>query len=154
MNAVCMTGRMTRDPEVKTTQAGVSVCNFTIAVDRNRQKSGQPRVSDFVSVVAWRNDADFIVKYFHKGDMIAVVGELQSRKYTAKDGTERTAWEVHADNVGFCGGKNNGSVTIESDLPVQPSVDKCDSGTGTIGLTFTALNADYEEITTDDDPPF
>jgi single-strand DNA-binding protein len=136
-----MTGRMTRDPEVKTTQSGVSVCNFTIAVDRNHQKSGQPRVSDFVSVVAWRNDADFIVKYFHKGDMIAVVGELQSRKYTAKDGTEHTVWEVECTNVGFCG-KRQANANGAEDLPKPPSINPSDTP------------ADYEEIVGDDELPF
>lgn len=145
MNVVCMTARMARDPEVKMTQNGTSVCTFSGAVDRTYQKSGEERVCDFVTFVAWRKEADFVGKYFRKGDMISIVGELQSREYTAKDGSKRTAWEVIVSNAGFCGGKNkSANEASTADLPTPPSV----------AAATVAPDVDYEEITTDDELPF
>ena len=104
MNNICMTGRLTSAPEIKKTTSGVSVCSISVAVDRDYKVNGE-KATDFIQCVFWRGTAEFVGKYFKKGDMIAVVGSLESRKYTDKDGNNRTVWEVKADKVSFCGGK-------------------------------------------------
>lgn len=104
INNVVIMGRLTKDPELKTTQSGLSVVSFTVAVDRNCQKDGERR-ADFLNVVAWRQTAEFVEKYFMKGSMIAVQGSIQTRKYEDKNGNKRTAVEIVADNVSFCGSK-------------------------------------------------
>ena len=105
LNSIIIMGRLTSTPELKTTTSGISVTSFTVAVDRRFQKQGEEKQTDFLNVVAWRQAADFVCKYFNKGDMIAVQGELQTRRYEDKDGNKRTATEIVADNVSFCGGK-------------------------------------------------
>ena len=104
MNNICITGRLTSAPEIKKTTSGVSVCSVSIAVDRDYKVNGE-KATDFIPCVFWRGTAEFVGKYFRKGDMIAVVGSLESRKYKDKDGNNRTVWEVKADKVNFCGGK-------------------------------------------------
>ena len=108
MNNICITGRLTSAPEIKKTTSGVSVCSVSIAVDRDYKVNGE-KATDFIPCVFWRGTAEFVGKYFSKGDMIAVVGSLESRKYTDKDGNNRTVWEVKADKVSFCGGKKEAS---------------------------------------------
>ena len=108
MNTICLTGRVCAQPELKQTTSGVSVCSVSIAVDRDYKVNGQ-KASDFIPCVFWRVTAEFVAKYFGKGDMIAVVGSLESRKYTDKDGNNRTVWEIIADKVNFCGGKKEAS---------------------------------------------
>ena len=108
LNSVIIMGRLTADPELRTTPNGLSVTSFTVAVDRN-YKSGDERQTDFISVVAWRGTADFVTRFFKKGQMIAVQGSLQVRNYEDKNGNKRTAYDVVADNVSFCGSKNEGS---------------------------------------------
>lgn len=105
MNNICITGRLTSAAEIKKTTSGVPVCSISIAVDRDYKVNGE-KATDFIPCVFWRGTAEFIGKYFSKGDMIAVVGSLESRKYKDKDGNNRTVWEVKADKVNFCGGKN------------------------------------------------
>ena len=107
LNHIDLMGRLVRDPEVKTTQSGVAVCNFTIAVDRD-YKNGDERVADFVDCVAWRGTAEFVQKYFSKGRMAVVSGSLQSRKWEDKDGNKRTSWEVQVQNVYFGDSKRDG----------------------------------------------
>lgn len=107
LNSVIIMGRLTADPELRTTTNGLSVTSFTVAVDRN-YKSGDERQTDFISVVAWRGTADFVTRFFKKGQMIAVQGSLQVRNYEDKNGNKRTAYDVVADNVSFCGSKNEG----------------------------------------------
>ena len=99
LNVFALQGRMARDPELRQTTAGKSVCNFTIACDRGKDQT------DWFDVVAWEKSAEFICKYFRKGSMILLEGRLQSRKYQDKNGNNRTAVEVVAGNVNFCGGK-------------------------------------------------
>lgn len=105
LNVVALTGRLTRDPELKTTQDGTSVVSFSIAVDRN-YKSGNEYKADFINIVAWRQTAEFISRYFHKGSMIAIQGSLQQRQYYDKNNNTRTVYEVVADSVSFCSNKN------------------------------------------------
>jgi single-strand DNA-binding protein len=110
VNNVVIMGRMVRDPELRQLDNGTSVTTFSVAVDRNYvDKTTNERQADFLNVVAWRQTADFVCKYFHQGDMIAIEGSLQSRKYTDKDGNNRIAIEIVASNVSFCGGKNSGN---------------------------------------------
>ena len=100
MNKVILCGNLTRDPEVRSTPNGVSVCNFTIAVNRRMQKDGQQE-TDFFNVVAWRSLADLCGKYLAKGRKVNVFGAIQTRTYEAKDGTKRTAFDIVADEVEF-----------------------------------------------------
>lgn len=110
LNHVVIMGRMVRDPELRQLDNGTSVTSFSVAVERNYvDKTTNERQADFLNVVAWRQTADFVCKYFHQGDMIALEGSLQSRKYTDKDGNNRIAIEIVASNVSFCGGKNGGN---------------------------------------------
>ena len=103
LNRVILMGRLVSDPELKTTPSGVSVTTFRVAVDRNYVKQGEEREADFFDVVCWRQTAEFVCRYFGKGAMIAVDGQLQSRTYQAKDGSNRYVVEVVADNVSFTG---------------------------------------------------
>lgn len=105
LNSVIIMGRLTADPELRTTQSGLSVTSFTVAVDR-AYKIGDERQTDFINCVAWRGTADFVTGYFKKGQMIAVQGSLQTSNYEDKNGNKRTAYDVVADNVSFCGSKN------------------------------------------------
>ena len=116
-NFVVLTGRLTADPELKTTQSGVSVVSFCVAVQR-QYKSGEDPITDFINIVAWRHTAEFVTKYFHKGNMIGIEGSIQTRKYTDKDGNNRTAFEVLANNVQFVEGKRNSTdVNVATDSP-------------------------------------
>ena len=148
MNVITLMGRLTNDPELKTTPNGVSVTSFTIAVDRSYTPKGQEKQTDFITCVAWRNTAEFISKYWHKGQRIAVKGELQTRKYTANDGGQRTAYEVVVDNAFFCESKeqNQQPVTIEQ-LPQHSAPS---------AQYQQAVNSQqgFEEIITDEDLPF
>ena len=101
-NLVVLTGRITADTELKTTPNGVSVCTFSIAVDRGY---GENKQTDFINIVAWRQTAEFVSKYFSKGSMIGIEGSIQTRKYQDKNGNTRTAFEVVANNVQFIEGK-------------------------------------------------
>ena len=110
LNHVVIMGRMVRDPELRQLDNGTSVTSFSVAVERNYvDKTTNERQADFLNVVAWRQTADFVCKYFHQGDMIALEGSLHSRKYTDKDGNNRIAIEIVASNISFCGGKNGGN---------------------------------------------
>ncbi len=104
LNTAIIMGRLTADPELRKTTSGLSVTSFTVAVERN-YKSGEERQADFINVVAWRGTADFVSTYFKKGQMIAVQGSIQTRNYEDKNGNKRTAVEIVADNVSFCGSK-------------------------------------------------
>lgn len=105
INCAVIMGRLVADPELRTTASGVSVTSFCVAVDRSYVKPGEERQADFINVVAWRQTADFVTRYFHKGSMIAVQGSIQTRSYEDKNGAKRTAVEIIADNVSFCGSK-------------------------------------------------
>ena len=100
LNHITIMGRLTRDPELRSTQNGVSVAALTVAVDRDGT-SGNEKKTDFIDCVAWRGTAEFISKYFRKGSMIIVVGKLQSRKWQDREGNNRISWEVVADSVYF-----------------------------------------------------
>lgn len=108
LNIVALMGRLTRDPEMRKTPQGVSVATFTVAVDRSFVKQGEERQADFIDIVCWRNTAEFVCKYFQKGSMIALNGSIQTRTYQDKNGNNRKAFEIVADNVHFAGEKKDG----------------------------------------------
>ena len=119
-NLVVLTGRLTADAELKTTNNGVSVCSFTIAVER-RYKQGEERQADFINIVAWRQTAEFVSKHFSKGNMIGIEGSIQTRKYQDKDGNNRTAFEVVANNVQFVEPKRSEGATEGNSSPTPQS---------------------------------
>lgn len=103
MNTSCLTGRLTKDPEVKQTQNGTSVVRFTIAVDRNyKDKRTVQYETDFIQIAAWRHNAEFVGKYFRKGNMIAVTGRIQTETWTDQDGNKRRSMYILADDLSFC----------------------------------------------------
>ena len=102
LNQIFIMGRLTRDPELRRTQSGTAVASFTLAVDRDiKDKQTGEKATDFIEVVAWRNTAEFVSKYFSKGRMAVVAGRLQMRKWTDKEGNNRISAEVVADNIYF-----------------------------------------------------
>lgn len=135
MNKVVITGRLTADPELKKTQSDVANCRFTVAVDRKfADKETGERQADFITCVAWRQTAEFLCKYFNKGKMICVEGNLRTGSYQDKNHEDVTHYttEVYVDNIEFCGGKNEnegGQNTAPQQTP-----------------------ASVEEVTTDDLP--
>lgn len=134
LNTAIIMGRICNDLELRRTPQGVEVTKFTVAVDRAYTKQGEERKTDFINVTAWRGTATFITKYFKKGSMIAVQGAIQTGSYE-KDGNKYNTFEIVADNVSFCGGKNDGQSSNGTDTPsFTPSADD-----------FTAL-ADDDEL--------
>lgn len=110
MNSVILMGRLTADPELKTTNNGLNYCRFTVAVDRYTK--GEDKKTDFINCMAWRQTAEFISRYFTKGKMIAVQGSIQTGSFTNKDGAKVYTTDVLVDKAHFCGDK--GSVTNQS----------------------------------------
>ncbi|MFA5585447.1 MAG: single-stranded DNA-binding protein [Saccharofermentanales bacterium] len=104
MNKAILMGRLVRDPEIRTTQSGISVCNFTVACDRRTRATDGTRqnTADFIPCVAWRQQAEFISKYFFKGDRILLVGSIQPRSWEDQAGQKRYTTEVIVDEVEFC----------------------------------------------------
>lgn len=101
MNKAILIGNLTRDPEVRTTPSGVTVCNFSIAVNRRFKNQAGEQITDFFNIIAWRQLGDMCGKYLAKGRRVCVVGEIQTRNYDAKDGTKRSVTEIVADEVEF-----------------------------------------------------
>ena len=138
LNSVCLMGRLTADPELKSTQSGVSVCSFRIAVDRTYTPKGQEKQTDFINIVTWRGTAEFVSRYFHKGQLVAVQGSIQTSQYTDRDGNKRTAFDVVADNVFF-------------------AEKKAESGETKQGAGYDHspdIQGDFEEIIGDESLPF
>ena len=149
LNIAILQGRLVADPELRHTPNNVAVTSFTIAVDRSYVKSGAERQADFIDIVAWRNTAEFVCKYFRKGQMIALQGSIQTRSYTDSQGIKRKAFEIVADNVHFADSKrDNSSGTTYSEQSRQESAPAP-------APAYTSGNTgDFEEIITDDDLPF
>lgn len=125
LNKVILMGRLTKDPELKYTPSNVAVTSFTIAVDRRYQKDGNKQ-ADFIPIIAWRNTAEFICKWFSKGRLICVSGSLQARTYDDKDGKKVYVTEVVADEVNFCGDKQKQEGVPVDDtgfIPVEDDPD-------------------------------
>lgn len=114
LNKVTLIGNLTADTELKQTTSGVSVCSFTIAVNRRFTKEGDQQTADFIPVVTWRKDAEFVAKHFKKGTPILICGELQSRSWTDAQGQKKYALEVVADEVGFVEAKRDGAAPAPS----------------------------------------
>lgn len=132
LNEVVLQGRLTRDPELRTTNSGSPVCNFTLAVERDFKNSEGVRETDFIDVITWRNTAEFVSRNFHKGQMANAVGRLEVRKYQDRDGNTRTQYAVVADNVYFCG-------------------DKKTEGTNTLPVPVGGPENDFKEYNENDD---
>lgn len=133
MNYIAIKGRLVKNPELKTTQSGVSVCTITVAVDRSYSAGGEKQ-TDFFDCVFWRQGADFVSKYFTKGKEIIIQGEMQSRKWQDKDGNNRISWEIQNCRAEFCGSKTDGG---------QPS-----------GNVQTATAGGFTAVDDDEDMPF
>ena len=153
INSVVIMGRLTADPELKTTNSGLSVTRFTVAVDRQYQKDKEKK-ADFINVVAWRQTAEFVSRYFSKGSMIAVQGSIQTDKYKDKSGNSRTSFQVVADNVSFCGSKKEtGGSYTDINVKRQESMDNFGPDIEWAERAHDA--AIYESIFgSDDDLPF
>lgn len=117
LNCAVIMGRLTAKPELRTTQSGLAVTSFIVAVDRPYAKQGEERQTDFINVVAWRQTAAFVTCYFEKGQMIAVQGAIQTRHYEDKNGNKRTAVEIVANSVSFCGEKKKEAAPSEAPAP-------------------------------------
>lgn len=144
LNKAIIMGRLVRDPDIRTTQSGLSVCSFSVAVDRDIvDKSTNQRETDFINVTAWRNTADFVGKYFSKGSLIVVEGRIQVRSYTDKENNKRIATEIVANSVYFGGSKKKDGDS--ADAPSAPSFN-----------TFAALQGNYADMGApdEDDLPF
>ena len=140
LNCAVIMGRLTADPELRQTPSGVSVTRFTVAVDRGYVKPGEERKADFINVVAWRQTAEFVSRYFVKGSMIAVQGSIQTGSYE-KDGVKRSTFEIIADNVSFCGSKSESATGGAPRTTAAPS--------------FSNGSADeFAAMADDDDLPF
>ena len=122
MNKVILVGNLTRDPELITTNNGISVCKFGLAVQRRFTNQNGEREADFINIVAWRQNADFCYKYFKKGNKVALVGSLQTRSYDAQDGTKRYVTEVIADDVELYTPKSENANKPQTEASVKQEV--------------------------------
>ena len=149
LNCAVIMGRLVADPELRTTPSGISVISFRVAVDRNFVRQGEERQADFIDVVAWRQTAEFVSRYFRKGSMIAVQGSIQTRNYEDRNGNKRTAVEIVADNVSFCGSKAEsgtaGSNAARYEEPARPQAAPAFASGGM---------GDFNDIQDDDELPF
>lgn len=128
MNKVFLIGNLTKDPEMRSTQSGVAVCNFAIAVNRRFKNANGEQETDFLNVIAWRQLAELCGKYLVKGRKVAVTGSIQTRTYEAKDGSKRTAWDIVADEVEILTTQNQQSSTQSAPGAYTTAASK-DSGT-------------------------
>lgn len=142
LNICALQGRLARDPELRQTNTGKQVATFTLAVDRGRRDANGQSQADWIPVIAWEKAAEFAYKWLHKGQMVAVDGRLQSRTYTAKDGTNRTALEIVANNIHFCGSKAESAAPACSPAPAAPAP------------SFAPVREDWQLIEDEGDLPF
>ena len=146
LNNVVLMGRLASLPELKQTSSGVEVTSFSIAIDRDYVRQGEERQTDFINCVAWRQTAKFITSYFRKGQMIAVIGSIQTRSYEDKTGAKRVATDVVVANASFCGSKDDGG----HEEKTKPAVS-----VPNIELDFEELPDDnFEEVLNNTDLPF
>ena len=151
LNVVAIMGRLVADPELRTTTQGNSVCSFRITCARCYVQRGQERQADFVDIVAWRQQADFVSKYFQKGSMIAVEGSLQTRNYQDKNGNNRTAVEVVANNISFAGAKRQDAQSAPS--YEQQTISHVQQAKAQSGFAQGSAD-DFAVIDDNDDLPF
>lgn len=126
-NRIILMGRLTKDPELKTTQSGVTMCRFSIAVDRAYSK-GQEKQTDFFDITAWRQTAEFVSKYFSKGKCILIEGKLQNNNYTDQNGVKQYRNAIIADNVAFCGDKSGNQQNGQAPPAQQPYQNQYQQG--------------------------
>ena len=144
LNAIFLHGRLTADPELKSTSGGIPYCNFTVAVD-GFAKKGEDKPTDFFTCVAWRNTAEMICKYFRKGKEIVISGEMHSSRYADSDGNNRTSWKVTVNSVDFCGSAKEPEANGYVSGIVTPELVLEDVGNGKD--SFSGM----KELSTDDD---
>ena len=149
-NKVILVGNMTADPELKQTAGGLSVCSFSIAVNRRFARSEQAQQTvDFINIVTWRQSAEFVSRYFKKGNPILICGQLQTRTWTDNQGQKRYATEVHADEVSFVASAN------QNGAPMQGAQGGAYTPDAYGAPSFnSAGSANFEEIPSDGDLPF
>lgn len=156
LNNCILMGRLVSDPELKTTNSGISVCSFRIAVDRNYAKQGEERQVDFINCQAWRQSAEFLCRYFAKGQLIVLDGSLQSRTYKDKNGNNRFIMEVIVNNFYFTGDRRNKTSSNNYDVPLPheapPEQQNIQNSTDDIYINGTL--EEFEVLTDDDDLPF
>ena len=144
LNLIVLHGRLTADTELKQTQCGVSLCNFTFAVDRS-YKSGEDRIADFFNCTAWRGLGEMIAKHFKKGKEIALYGEMQSQRWQDDGGNNRISWVVSVKSIDFCGSKSDSKPSADVD-PNNDPLQQFSNG---------LKNQGFEEVAdSDDDLPF
>lgn len=147
LNVVVLTGRLTADPELKHTPNDTAVTSFTIAVNRRFSRPGEEKQTDFIDIVAWRSTAEFVCKYFGKGQLVSVEGSIQTRTYQDKDGNKRKVFEVIARDVQFAESKKSAAAnSTESNESLHAVSDNIPYSSGN--------NEDFQTIETDDDLPF
>lgn len=153
-NRVILMGRLTRDPELRTTQSGIQMCRFSVAVDRQYTKQGEERQADFFDVTVWRSTAEFVCRYFTKGKMIHIEGRLQNNNYTDQNGVKHYATTIIADSVSFCGDKT-GAQGQQDYKPSQAAVPQS-SPTPAKQQNEIDLGdlGEFEEILSDGEVPF
>ncbi len=157
LNIAVLMGRLVADPELRHTPNDIAVTSFTIAVERSYVKAGAERQADFIDIVAWRSTAEFVCKYFRKGQMIAVQGSIQTRSYTDSQGVKRKAFEIVADNVHFADSKrdnNPGGSTSFNNYNNYGEQSRQESPAAPAPAYTSGNTGDFEEIITDDDLPF
>ena len=145
MNKCILMGRLTRDPEMRQTPAGVALCSFSIAVNRRFAKEGQ-QTADFINCTAWRQQAEFICKYFHKGAMIAVVGNLQSRSWENQEGKKQYATDVVVDEVYFTGSKNESGTSGGQEGYSAPQPKQSNSFGDIDSMGFQAIDGSEDDL--------
>ena len=145
LNKVVLMGRLTKDPELKYTPSNVAVTTFTVAVDRNYARQGEQRQTDFINIVAWRTTAEFVAKYFTKGQLIALSGSIQTRTWDDNEGKKHYVTEVVADEVGFVENKSDSAPGTQytPDAYSAPSYSNTD-----------AVAPKFEAVPDEDDLPF
>lgn len=138
LNVIAIMGRLSRDPELRQTTTGKNVASFTIACSRGRKDANGKDLVDWIPVVAWEHTAEFVCRYFEKGSLIAIDGRLQSRTYKDRDGNNRTAIEIVANNANFAGSK------------------RTDGGSNSVptGGSYNEPTVQYDEIEDEGDLPF
>lgn len=149
LNRVVLMGRLVADPELRQTPNGISVVSFRIAVDRNYTGKDRERQTDFIDIVAWRQTAEFVSRYFAKGRMIALEGAIQTRNYEDKNGNKRTAVEVLAENVYFADSRPGGGAQQDSNMgdqmPSAPMAPAVSYASGDMG-DFSEISADSDDL--------
>ena len=152
-NRAILIGRLTADPELKQTQSGISVCSFSIAVDRRFSGRDSERKTDFINITSWRQQAEFVCRYFHKGDVIGVEGSIQTRNYEDKNGNKRTATEIVTDNVFFTGARSSNAGSGNGGSYSNNSYGDNSYAAPPPAYTSGAAS-DFEEVESDNDLPF